>query len=53
MPDSSQAHYASRSEEFMRLPAGEFRQSVASEQEHWAAACRYFRRGVAAGYSHG
>jgi hypothetical protein len=53
MPDSSQAHYASLSEEFMRLTAGEFRQSAASEQEQRAAACRYFRRGVAAGYSHG
>jgi hypothetical protein len=41
MPDSSPAHYASLSEEFVRLTAGEFRSSVASEQEQRAAACGY------------
>jgi hypothetical protein len=39
--------------EFVRRAADDFRQSVATEEEQRAAICRYFRRGVAADYSHG
>jgi hypothetical protein len=53
MGELSPADYERSVREFMRLAADDFRRSAVTEQEQRATICGYFRRGAAAGYSHG
>jgi N-acetyl-beta-hexosaminidase len=52
MPDLSPEDYERAATELMRLAAGDFQRSVATEEKDRVATCRYFRRGADAGFSH-